>query len=109
MPSHMPLPVSFQKSYNNRNHYPRNLIRRTVGTYPSALAAYESRLDSADHDLFEKEGGILEVPIRDLNTDNGTGQGMTISVVHLAAADLVSRPGKAQYSHAGRTYELVRN
>jgi hypothetical protein len=76
MPSYLPLPTIFQKSYNERDSYPRNLIRRTVSTYPSALAAYASRLDFAAPNLFETDVKKLEVPIRDLKTDNGNGQGM---------------------------------
>ncbi|KAN0104936.1 hypothetical protein V8E51_010681 [Hyaloscypha variabilis] len=74
MPSYLPLPTIFQKSYNERDSYPRNLIRRTVSTYPSALAAYASRLDFAAPNLFETDVKKLEVPIRDLKTDNGNGQ-----------------------------------
>jgi hypothetical protein len=77
MPPYLPLPINFQKSYLDRATYPRNLIRRTVSTYPSALAAYATRLDFAAPYLFETDVEKVEVPIRDLKTDNGNGQGMS--------------------------------
>ncbi|PVH76551.1 hypothetical protein DL98DRAFT_425443 [Cadophora sp. DSE1049] len=70
MPSYLPLPISLQKSYINRNSYPCNLILRTVSTYPSALTAYAKRLDFAASNLFERDVNRLEVLIRDLQTDD---------------------------------------
>jgi len=74
------LPTSFQKSYIDRDSYPRNLIQRTVGTYPSALAAYATRLDLVAQDLFERDISQLEVSFRDLKTDNGKGKGLVVFV-----------------------------
>lgn len=73
---YLPLPANFQKSYIDRDSFPRNLIRRTVSTYPSALTAYATRLDFATPNLFETDIKRLEVPIRDLKTDDGNGEGL---------------------------------
>ena len=78
MPPYLTLPINFQKSYLNRDSYPCNIIQRTVGSYPSALAAYATRLDIAAQDLFETDINKVEVPIRDLKTYNGTGKGSSV-------------------------------
>ncbi len=76
MPPYLPLPTNFQKSYLERSTYPRNLIRRTISTYPSALEAFAKRLDFAAPNLFETDAKKWEIPIRDLQTDNGMGKGL---------------------------------
>jgi hypothetical protein len=43
------------------------------------LAAYASRLDFAAQDLFETDVNNLELPVRDLQTNNGTGKGQSYS------------------------------
>lgn len=74
MSPYLTLPTKFQKSYLDRDSYPCNIIERTVSTYPSALAAYATRLDLAAGNLFETDINKVDVPIRDLKTDNGAGQ-----------------------------------
>lgn len=108
MASYLPLPISFQKSYIDRDSYPRNLIRRTVSTYPSALAAYATRLDFAVPNLFETDVKRLEVPIRDLQTDNGNGEGLS-SRNCLPEFTLTwwCRIGKVEHSEARRAHKLV--
>lgn len=71
------LSSQLQKSYIERDSYPCNLVQRTVSTYPSALKAYAARLDFAAPNIFETDFKQLEVPIRDLKTDNGDGKGLS--------------------------------
>ncbi|KAE8445815.1 hypothetical protein EG329_012873 [Mollisiaceae sp. DMI_Dod_QoI] len=47
---------------------------RTVSTYPSALAAYAMRLDFVAPNLFVTDVAEVDVPIRDLQTNDGNGE-----------------------------------
>ena len=65
------LPLDFQKSLLDRKSWPSNLIHRSTNTYPSALDAFKSRLNSAELDLFAEGEDDWELPIRDLQTAAG--------------------------------------
>lgn len=75
MSSIEPLPQIFQTSYLQHGDYPQNLIQKTIGTYPSALKEYTSKLDHAADDLCEKDVCQVDVTIRDLKADDGEGAG----------------------------------
>lgn len=68
------LPQVFLQSYLQSATYPKNLMHRTVQTYPGALQKILDRLDEAANRLFEREDGVLDVPIRDLQLGSGEGE-----------------------------------
>ncbi|KAH7171386.1 hypothetical protein EDB81DRAFT_778366 [Dactylonectria macrodidyma] len=76
------LPHDFQVSYRNRESYPRNYTRRSASTYPSALAEFAKRLESAASDLCETNLEHLEVSFRDLKPDNGKGKDVDKRHIH---------------------------
>ncbi|KAB5576415.1 hypothetical protein GE09DRAFT_622164 [Coniochaeta sp. 2T2.1] len=71
IPAAQPLPESFQKSFLEAAAYPKNLVHRTVQTYPGALQRIENRLVEAADRLFEPDTGVLDVPFRDLQLASG--------------------------------------
>ena len=73
-PAAQPLPEAFQKSYLGSATYPKNLVHRTVQTYPGALQKIGNRLDEAADRLFENDLGVLDVPFRDLQLATGEGK-----------------------------------
>lgn len=73
-----PLPAEFQASYDERDRYPQNLLRRSISTYPIALSRYLERLDKAADDLCEKDVEKVDVCFRDLKTNDGAGEGLTL-------------------------------
>jgi hypothetical protein len=59
----LPLPNSFQRSYEDFETYPGNLCQQI--TYPAALKAYLIRLDNASPALFVEKDEEAYVPFRD--------------------------------------------
>lgn len=57
------LPADFQYSYEHSENYPQNLISRA--SYPGALKAYTSRLDTAAPTLLAEIDKETDVPFRD--------------------------------------------
>lgn len=78
MASESSLPTIFQKSYLDRNSYPKNLIERTISSYPTALAEYYERLKGAADDLCEIDVNNVDVLFRDLQVKflNGGWKGL---------------------------------
>ena len=74
MIARQPLPEAFQRSYLESDTYPKNLVHRTVQTYPGALQKIADRLNEAAGRLFEHEDGIHDVPFRDLQLATGEGE-----------------------------------
>ena len=64
------LPADFQSSYENSVSYPQNLVYRA--SYPGALQAYTSRLNTAVPKLLIEKDTDADVPFRDFRP---TGQG----------------------------------
>lgn len=58
------IPNSFQRSYEDFESYPRNIIQKDL--YSGALEAYAARLDTAEPNLLTKAEAELFVPFRDL-------------------------------------------
>ncbi|KAL9021295.1 MAG: hypothetical protein Q9185_001500 [Variospora sp. 1 TL-2023] len=58
------IPNSFQRSYEDFESYPRNIIQKNL--YSGALEAYAARLDTAEPNLLTKPEAELYVPFRDL-------------------------------------------
>ncbi|KAL8972469.1 MAG: hypothetical protein Q9197_002762 [Variospora fuerteventurae] len=58
------IPNSFQRSYEDFESYPRNIIQKDL--YSGALEAYAARLDTAEPNLLTKAEAELYVPFRDL-------------------------------------------
>lgn len=83
MASYLPLPHAFQQSYLDKDSYPRNLVERTVGTYPSALKEYAERLAySASNLCYVPDANETEVSIYDLQADNGARTGLLIDHIY---------------------------
>ena len=61
---------SFQRSYENFELYPSNLVYQT--SYIGALQAYITRLNNAESNLLINDDAKIFVPFRDLGP---TGQG----------------------------------
>lgn len=59
--------------------YPKNLIHRTVQTYPAALEKIAQRLNEVSKRLFEPDEGSLDVPFRDLQVATGQGEMSAVS------------------------------
>jgi hypothetical protein len=81
------LPEAFQRSYLESDTYPKNLVHRTVQTYPGALQKIADRLNEAAGRLFERDDGILDVPFRDLQLATGEGEGPLEQRLHMQKAD----------------------
>lgn len=69
----MALSAEFQRSYLQKDRYPRNYMLNSIKTYPSALKECSDRLDSVAGDLFQTNLENVEVSFRDLKPNNGTG------------------------------------
>ncbi|CAG9997043.1 unnamed protein product [Clonostachys byssicola] len=74
----MALSAEFQRSYLEKDRYPRNYILNDIKTYPSALKECSDRLDLVAGDLFEPNLKDIEVSFRDLKPNNGTSTSMSI-------------------------------
>lgn len=72
------LPRTFQRSYEQFETYPRNLVYQT--SYSGALQTYITRLESAEAKLFVRDGAKIFIPIRDLGS-SGQGTIPTISLL----------------------------
>uniref|UniRef100_A0A8H7N3N9 CorA-like transporter domain-containing protein n=1 Tax=Bionectria ochroleuca TaxID=29856 RepID=A0A8H7N3N9_BIOOC len=68
----MALSAEFQRSYLQKDRYPRNYMLNSIKTYPSALKECSDRLDSVAGDLFQTNLENVEVSFRDLKPNNGT-------------------------------------
>ncbi|CAH0046484.1 unnamed protein product [Clonostachys solani] len=68
----MALSAEFQRSYLDKDRYPRNYMLNNIKTYPSALKECSDRLDSVAGDLFQANLENVEVSFRDLKPNNGT-------------------------------------
>lgn len=86
------LPDSFQRSYENFECYPQNLVQQT--SYIGVLRAYTTRLDNAAPKLFTKKDAEIFVPFRDLLP---TGQGMVGSNSLLVQNANLQSVRKAEY------------
>jgi hypothetical protein len=69
----------FQNSFLKSADYPENLIRGGTATYSSKLVSYRKRLVDAGPDLCLTDGednveADYEIPIIDLDTDDGKGK-----------------------------------
>ncbi|ROW07704.1 hypothetical protein VMCG_03674 [Cytospora schulzeri] len=83
MASYLPLPDRFQQSYLEKDSYPRNLIDRTIGTYPSALNGYADRLTSAAPNLcYVPDADEADVSFYDIQADNGAVAGVEKRNIH---------------------------
>lgn len=74
----MALSAEFQRSYLEKDRYPRNYMLNSIKTYPSALKECSDRLDSVAGDLFQTNLENVEVSFRDLKPNNGTSTSMCI-------------------------------
>ncbi|KAF0331892.1 hypothetical protein GQ607_001012 [Colletotrichum asianum] len=82
MASPSPLPADFQASYNNRDSYPRNLLQKSISSYPIALTSYAKRLDEHANYLCEVDIERVEVCFRDLKANNGAGKDIAKRNIH---------------------------
>ncbi|KAI1260870.1 hypothetical protein F5Y18DRAFT_244679 [Xylariaceae sp. FL1019] len=73
MTSYFTLSDDFQSSYLQRSSYPRNLLGKNIGSYPSDLDIYRHKIDAAAPGLFEPRTNCYEVRFRDLHFDDGRG------------------------------------
>lgn len=73
----MQLSLSFVRSYEKFESYPRNLIQKS--SYPAALEAYANRLTNASATLFTDQDINIHVPVREF-----VGQSMSQSSQLLA-------------------------
>jgi hypothetical protein len=72
------LPPDFQISYTGYKEYPRNIILKGTGIYPTTLDEMQGQLDAIEGNTFLREGDSnFEVSIRDLQTGSGKGLGET--------------------------------
>jgi hypothetical protein len=74
----MTLSPAFQESYQKRLQYPQSLVTSSTAIYSSKLKSYRRRIDVAEQELCLIDGqddvnGIFEIPIIDLETDDGKG------------------------------------
>ena len=67
-PAGLAVPEAFQRSYENLESYPRNLLYQT--TSQASLEYYASRLDRSASTLFVESDSEIHVPFREY-----TGEG----------------------------------
>jgi hypothetical protein len=106
MTAKLPLPETFQRSYLELDTYPKNLMHRTVQTYPGALQKIADRLNEAAGRLFEGDNGVLDVPFRDLQLGTGEGEILLATPCTHRMLILVARP-ELDKENIGSSHELA--